>query len=88
VSLLDVYLDQSFQLTASFEQLGGDVGMGFVFSSMERERADYAQLARFDGDATFIMGYYQMGEYSGTASVKSPVIQPGSSHILELNEEY
>ncbi len=83
-SFLPFNLNQSFELEVTFEQLDGDIGAGVVFSSSRRDDASFAQLARFDGGTTFIMGYYQNGDYNGTASVKSPPVTVGSRHRLTL----
>lgn len=83
-SMLDRDLTGSFELAATFEHLAGDPGVGFVFSSCRRDDISYAQMVRFDGATTMLSGYYQSGEFTGTASVKSPEIGPHLTHTLTL----
>ncbi len=84
-SLLDVYLNESFELSATFEHLEGELGVGFVFSARDQRNISLAQMIRFDGETTFILGYFQNGEYYGTASVKTAVVPPRTSHTLTLD---
>lgn len=83
-SLLDIYLNESFQLTATFEHLDGEFGTGFVFSSKDRDDISFSQLIRFDGGTTFIAGYFQNGEFNGTASSRSAAVPPHTTHELTL----
>ncbi|MBI1807408.1 MAG: hypothetical protein HYR76_10200 [Ignavibacteria bacterium] len=83
-SSLDVFLNESFELVTTFEHLDGEVGAGFIFSSSQRENTDFAQMVRFDGNAVFIMGYFQNGEFNGTRSTKTGVIEPHTTHTLTL----
>ncbi|MBI4546957.1 MAG: NHL repeat-containing protein [Ignavibacteriae bacterium] len=83
-SLLDFYLNESFELETTFEHLEGDVGVGFVFSSYQYNSIEFAQMVRFDGGTTFLMGYFQNGEFTGTASTKAELVQPKTQHTLRL----
>jgi hypothetical protein len=83
-SMLDIYLDQSFEIETVFEQTDGDLGAGFIFSSVSRDNIDFAQLVRFDGNGILLTGYYQDGEFNATKSCKAPMIQPATTHTLTL----
>jgi hypothetical protein len=83
-SLLDTMPEGSFEISAEFEQLDGDIGAGFVFSSEKRERTAFAQMVRFDGSGICLLGYYQNGEFNATASVAAPQIALNTRHRLSL----
>ncbi len=83
-SMLDLFLNESFEIATEFEWLDGDLGAGFVFNSRERDNITHAQMVRFDGNGVFLAGYFQGGEFNGTASAKAPSIQQGTSHTLTL----
>jgi len=83
-SMLDIFLNESFEMEVSFEHLEGDPGVGFIFSSRQRDNIDYAQMVRFDGSAILLFGYFQNGEFNGTYSTKSKEIKPNVKHQLIL----
>ncbi len=88
-SMLDMYMDSSFEFEAAFEQVSGDPGVGFIFASRRVDETAYAQMARFDGGTTFLAGYFQGGEFTGTVSTKAALLVPGKSHtlLLRVNRE-
>jgi hypothetical protein len=83
-SMLDAYMDSSFEFEATFEQLSGDPGVGFIFAARRYDETAFAQMARFDGGTTFLAGYFQNGEFTGTASTKAALLVPGARHTLLL----
>lgn len=88
-SMLDFNLTGSFKLESEFEQLDGDLGVGFIFSSYGRESIEFSQIVRFDGNGVFLVGYFQNGEFNASTSVKALYIQPKTKHTLtlEVNRE-
>jgi hypothetical protein len=83
-SLLDIFSDESFEIEAQFEQIDGDLGAGFIFSSRSLENIEFAQLVRFDGNGIILSGYYQNGEFNATSSGMAPSISPTTIHKLVL----
>ena len=84
-TLFGTYFNESFQIEAEFEPLGGDLGVGFVFSSRDRDNTAFSHMVRFDGGTTFILGYFQNGEFTGVSSARSVPIARGTLHTLALS---
>ncbi len=78
------FMDRSFEFEAVFQQLGGEAGAGFIFSSRDSDATRFSQLARFDGNRIFIAGYFQDGEYNGISSVWADSFDLRKEHRLTL----
>jgi hypothetical protein len=83
-SLTDQYIDRSFELSTTFKHLEGDLGAGLIFSSYRKDKTDFAQMVRYDGGTTFLMGYYQNGEFNGVASTKTDSLDLTKEHVLSV----
>ena len=83
-SLLDTYMSAAFEFEITFEHIDGDLGVGFIFSSRERNNTQYAQMVRFDGNNVLLVGYFYNGEFTATSSVQTPTVTRSEPHILTL----
>jgi len=83
-TMLEIFINYSFELSYDFRVRDGEPGAGFFFHSEDFHSTEFSHMSRFESNKTMLIGHFMQGGYECTHSARFDKQKFSNWHRLTL----